>query len=161
MSILNTVTHPGVPDHKLTLKVNAIAILIRNLSFAEGLVNGTKLIIVKVSRFFVEARIPTQTETVLIPRVIFKFSIGHRGIDMIRRQFPLKLAYGLTINKAQGQTLSCVGADLRGDVFSHGQLYVLYGRVRRSCDLRVLVPAQRVENDIAYSHNVVYSLLIL
>ena len=35
----------------------------------------------------------------------------------------------MTINKAQGQTLKCVGVWLRGDVFTHGQLYVACSRV--------------------------------
>ncbi|KAG5548708.1 hypothetical protein RHGRI_014158 [Rhododendron griersonianum] len=43
---------------------------------------------------------------------------------MTRHQFPIRLAYALTINKSQGQTVKFIGVDLRTPVFSHGQLYV-------------------------------------
>jgi ATP-dependent exoDNAse (exonuclease V), alpha subunit - helicase superfamily I member len=41
-----------------------------------------------------------------------------------RLQFPIKLAFGMTINKAQGQTLRVTGIELTTQCFSHGQLYV-------------------------------------
>lgn len=41
-----------------------------------------------------------------------------------RRQFPVKPAFAMTINKAQGQTLQLVGVYLPDTVFTHGQLYV-------------------------------------
>lgn len=159
-SLLNNISKSGVPDHKISLKIGAIVILIRNLSFIHALVNGTKLIVVNISRFFIEARAPNKNDTVLIPRAIFDFSIGNHGMEMRRRQFPLRLAYGLTKNKSQGQTLNRVGVDLRSDVFSHGQLYAALGRVRKSCDLKVLVPQQRVINNVSHTDNVVYEQLI-
>ena len=46
-----------------------------------------------------------------------------------RRQFPVRPAFAMTINKSQGQTLRYAGVWLRGDVFTHGQLYVACSRV--------------------------------
>ncbi|KIK35018.1 hypothetical protein CY34DRAFT_96896 [Suillus luteus UH-Slu-Lm8-n1] len=40
------------------------------------------------------------------------------------RQFPVCLAFAMTINKAQGQSIKWVGLNLWTPVFSHGQLYV-------------------------------------
>ena len=39
-------------------------------------------------------------------------------------QFPIRPAFAMTINKAQGQTLSKCGVLLDEPVFTHGQLYV-------------------------------------
>ena len=46
-----------------------------------------------------------------------------------RLQFPIRLAFVITINKAQGQSLELCGLYLHTDCFSHGQLYVACSRV--------------------------------
>lgn len=158
--LLNTISQPGVPDHKLILKVGVVCILMRNLCFDDRLVNGSKLIITNISRFCVFARRPNSYDAVVIPRITFKFSVGRTGMEIIRRQFPLQLAFGLTINKSQGQTLNTVGVDLRNDVFAHGQLYVALSRVRSSNNIRVLVPVNRVIDGVAHCANVVHKQLI-
>lgn len=38
-------------------------------------------------------------------------------MEMICHQFPLQLAFGLTMNKSLGQIMSVVEVDLRNDVF--------------------------------------------
>jgi ATP-dependent exoDNAse (exonuclease V) alpha subunit len=43
-------------------------------------------------------------------------------------QFPVLLAFAVTINKSQGQTFDRVGILLEEPVFSHGQLYVAFSR---------------------------------
>jgi hypothetical protein len=40
------------------------------------------------------------------------------------RQFPVRVAFAITINKSQGQTFNNVGVYLLSPVYSHGQLYV-------------------------------------
>ena len=47
-----------------------------------------------------------------------------------RRQFPIRLAFAYTINKAQGQTLDRAGIFLRPEgAFGHGHLYTGLSRV--------------------------------
>ena len=46
----------------------------------------------------------------------------------IRKQFPIRLCFAMTINKAQGQTIHNVGLYLPQHVFSNGQLYVALSR---------------------------------
>src|SRR4051812_1544514 len=52
-----------------------------------------------------------------------------------RMQFPVRLAFGMTINKSQGQSLNHVGLYLANPVFTHGQLYV--GLSRGTCSRNV------------------------
>ena len=73
-----------------------------------------------------------------------------------RRQFPIKLAFAMTINKSQGQTFEKIGVDLRKNVFNHGQLYVAFSRVRSWQSLRIFLGEQR-PNDII--KNYVYTEL--
>ena len=49
---------------------------------------------------------------------------------MYRKQFPLILAYSVTIHKCQGLSLDCAIVDLSCEVFSDGMAYVALSRVR-------------------------------
>ena len=56
-----------------------------------------------------------------------------------RIQFPIRLAFAITINKAQGQTLNKVGIDLKYvEIFLHGQLYTAFSRVRTAHSIKVV-----------------------
>ena len=73
--------------------------------------------------------------------------------ELKRRQFPVRLAFSITINKAQGQSVRHVGIDLRVPVFSHGQLYVALSRATSSRNVKVLLPE---DESHAQTANVVY-----
>ncbi|UYV67890.1 hypothetical protein LAZ67_5002416 [Cordylochernes scorpioides] len=47
-----------------------------------------------------------------------------------KQEFPLRLAFPMTIYKAQGQTFARGGLLLQEPVFMHGQLFVAFSRVR-------------------------------
>ena len=87
----------------------------------------------------------------MLPRIIFDSNEADLPVTFTRRQFPVRVAFAMTINKSQGQTFGRVGVDLTRDVFSHGQLYVAFSRVRNLSSLRVLLPSRNVRTT-----NVVY-----
>jgi ATP-dependent exoDNAse (exonuclease V) alpha subunit len=68
-----------------------------------------------------------------------------------RKQFPVRLSFAMTINKSQGQTFHKVGVHLEKPVFTHGQLYVAFSRVRAINNLKVkLNNGERVTKNIAF-----------
>ena len=79
-------------------------------------------------------------------------------------QLPLRLAYCITINKAQDQTFGKVGLYLPDACVSHGQPYVALSRVRRRQDLKTKIKQTNKQGyhvSIAYTYNVVEPLALL
>jgi ATP-dependent DNA helicase PIF1 len=69
------------------------------------------------------------------------------------QQFPVCLAFSMTINKSQGQSLHHVSIDLRESVFSHSQLYVALSQCTSSNHIKVLLPDGATTTNVT---NVVY-----
>lgn len=139
---LNSLEVSGLPPHNLKLKSGAIVILLRNLNVSQGLLNGTRLIVHDMYDNSLHLEIITGKNAghrVLLPRVDLTPSDSTLPFSFKRRQFPIRLAFCLTINKAQGQTFDRVGLYLPQPVFSHGQLYVAMSRARSFENLKVQI----------------------
>lgn len=72
-----------------------------------------------------------------IDRVKGKFE-GFPGAFIYRNQFPITLAYGITIHKSQGMSLECCIVDIGNNIFSCGQTYVALSRVTSLNDLHLI-----------------------
>ena len=161
MEFLNSLTPSGMPPHRLRLKVGATVMLLRNLDLKQGLCNGTRLRIIHLHTNIIDAEVMGRNNhtRVLIPRIVLAPTDANLPFVLQRRQFPLRLCFSMTINKAQGQTFSTVGLLLRKPVFSHGQLYVAFSRARSFDSLHVSVingTHQGIRDRQVVTPNVVY-----
>lgn len=151
-------TPPGLPPHSLTIKVNAVYRLMRNLSIDRGLVKNVRVVVVSTGARLVTVRLlrgvsgvgDVHVEDILIPRITFEHTL-QSGHTLVRRQFPLAPAYATTFNSCQGLTLDIVGVDLIRPVFSHGQLYTALSRIRHRSHARVRLPhGQTTTTNVTY-----------
>jgi ATP-dependent DNA helicase PIF1 len=152
-----------VQPHTLTLQEGCPVILLRNMP--GGLANGTRLIVVKLMQHIIDAEIatgPDKGKHVFIPRLsIIPSDTERMPFTLRQRQFPLRLAFAMTIKKAQGQTLQTMGVYLPKPVFCHGQLYVAFSRCGSWRGVQVLIRggSKAALNGApvgVYTNNVVY-----
>ena len=119
---------------ELTLYIGELVMLIKNIDFEEGLVNGTRGVVTKLETY------PTVVfdngVEMLVERVDFELDGGAKTF-IKRSQIPLALSWALTIHKCQGATLSNVVTDL-SRVFCAAQSYVTLSRVKSLEGLHLL-----------------------
>lgn len=109
---------------KLTLKVGARVMLLANLDLSKGLANGTLGIVECVDG---EPRIQFDNgKTVDMEKSEYELIKGEDTLAT-RSQYPLRLAWAITIHKSQGMTIPKVEAHLKR-CFAEGQSYVALSR---------------------------------
>jgi hypothetical protein len=163
VEVMRSINSGSLPPGELKLKVGCPIILLRNLSPASGLCNGTRMIITRMGDRVLEVRLiggEHDGELAFIPRISLTPSTQTADLSFRfrRRQFPVRLAFALSINKAQGQSVKHVGIDLRIPVFAHGQLYVALSRATTSRNIKILLPENVVD---PVTPNVVYDDVLL
>ena len=140
---LQSIDPPSLPPSKLTLKVGAPVMLLRNLYPKERLCNGSRIVVTSLRTHCFEGRLlggGFDGKLRTIPRITLSSGEQELTLTLTRKQFPVRLCYAMTINKSQGQSFEHVGVDLRTQVFSHGQFYVAVSRVSSAAGLHVLLP---------------------
>ena len=163
VEFLHSLNASGLPVAHLRLKKGCPVMILRNIDSKKGLCNGTRATITQMSNRLLEIKLITGDhagEMALIPRITLSPSLT--GLDFAiklnRRQFPIQLAFAMTINKAQGQTVNNVGVDLRKPAFAHGQLYVAFSRATSPEHIHVLLPDNSHTNS---TRNIVYNEVLL
>jgi len=124
----------NAPD-KIQLCVGAQVMLLFNLDIDEGLVNGSRGIIIKFINDIPTVKFLNGKE-VVIDYHIWEIMENDKKILRVI-QIPLKLAYAITIHKSQGLSLDFVEIDLL-HCFSPGQAYVALSRVKNLEGLSII-----------------------
>ena len=161
---LNSITPTGLPPHRLLLREFASIILLRSLDPTQGMCNGSRLSVRAFLNHVIDAEIVTgihRSKRVFIPRSFyFLFYSFIFPFVLKRKQFPIRPAFCITINKGQRQSLEYVGIFLPSldAIFSHGQLYVALSRVQNPRGLKVMVSGGSYSpSGGVWIRNVVYS----
>ncbi|KAH9555671.1 hypothetical protein CY35_08G127200 [Sphagnum magellanicum] len=143
VEFLNILQFNGITNHKLELKVGVPILLLRNLNQSIGLCNGMRLIVKRLGQRVIEAEIIIGNNVgkrVFIPRIIISPSETDWPFVLCCRQFPVRVAFAIIINKSQGQTLDNVG------------LYVAISRVTSSANIKIF----NDQGPDGYMRNVLY-----
>lgn len=138
----------SAPD-ELALKPGARVILLANDAVNDQYRNGTIAEVLSVSKTKLELRNLQTGQIIWLAPYTWRISkyvvdpegtISQEEIGTIK-QFPVKLAYAVTIHKSQGQTYDMVNLNPRA--WDDGQLYVALSRVRSMKKLHLTQPILR------------------
>lgn len=111
----------------LELKEGCKIMLLKNLNFNKGLINGSCGTVLELGEETILVKFDNEVEEV-IPKHVFE---AYRDGELVvsREQYPLRLAYGITIHKSQGMTLDKLIVDCNR-IFECGQVYVALSRIK-------------------------------
>lgn len=110
----------------LEIKIGCKVLLTVNLDIENGLVNGSRGTVIKYDN----NKITVKFDNCIYDIEKYNFKFEDKNIKIERIQFPLVLAYSLSIHKLQGSTLDKIVIDIGDKVFSDGQSYVALSRCR-------------------------------
>ena len=126
-------------DPELELKVGAQVMFVKNdLSPEKRFYNGKIGKIINISDDEIEVKCPGDHEPIDVERVEWqnsKYSLNENTQEIDEqvigtfKQYPLKLAWAITIHKSQGLTFEKAIIDARAS-FAHGQVYVALSRCK-------------------------------
>ena len=128
--MLNTFNSDKAPPHILKLCVGDICYLMRTLGRKTKLATNQRVRILELRQFSI--KVQTIEASNSPGEVHFLSRIRFISVyEITRTQFPLRLAYAISINKSQGQQYEDILFDTTHQAFTHGHLYVAMSRITR------------------------------
>jgi len=162
----NAFYETSLSPHKLCVKPGVPVMLLRNLD-SPRLYNGTRLRITRCGKQIFEGKIMGGTyygEKVMLFKTPLQSKENNKRIPtpFVRKQYPVRPAFAITINKSQGQSIKYVGINLQArPAFSHGQLYMALSRVTRQGNLYIIGPDVPEYTNERLMKNVIYKQVLL
>lgn len=114
-------------ENEIILKEGCRVMLLVNMDFDKGLINGACGTVEGFNEKSVNITFDNGVNA-NIPVHEFEYYYND-AVAAVRIQYPLRLAYGITIHKSQGMTLDNLVVDCKR-VFERGQVYVAMSRVK-------------------------------
>jgi hypothetical protein len=158
---LNQINCSGLPLAKVELKIGCPVMILRNLDAAHGVCNGSRGILRRCGNRVLEVELLTGEHAgskVFIPRIGCQPTDDQVAFKFVRKQFPVRLCFAMTINKSQGQSVKNVGLDLRSPVFTHGQFYVGVSRVTSWKNIKAIWDDK---DEMGMTKNIVFDEVLL
>lgn len=118
----------SLPPVELQLKIGVPLMLIHNITITLRLCNRTCIILLQMLLNCLEVHINDNhfnRNVHLLYYVKNSSRLDNFIYYIYQHQFPVHLAFIMTINKIQGQSLEYISVNLRKPVFSHDQLYII------------------------------------
>jgi ATP-dependent exoDNAse (exonuclease V) alpha subunit len=141
------ITQWVIAEEFLQLKVGAPVIMLVNDRDA-GYVNGSRATVVECGASCIKVRLERDDWELEVGRHTWELEDGNGRVLATFRQFPMKLAWAMTVHKSQGMSLDRVAFDPRG-TFERGQAYVALSRAR---SLEGLSLASPLEPRLVFAH---------
>ena len=126
LEVLNQLQPSDLPVHHLRLKVGAPIILLRDMHKQSGFVEGARLVVQNIQSRVMQAMIISGShlgKVALIPRLTMSSTNDDQPFSLRRIQFPIRVAFTMSIDQAQGRTFNRIGIYLPAPRFTHKQLH--------------------------------------
>ena len=129
MKKLNTGLTAGL-EAVLHIAIGARVMLRRKIDTSIALVNGALGTVIPIKAHHIHVKFDNIQNVYQVPKVKIRFVVMNK-IYVHRMQFPLILAFAVTIHKCQGLSLNCAIMDLSDQVFCAGMANVALSRVKK------------------------------
>lgn len=120
-------------EKNLQLAIGAQVMLLVNLDTDNGLINGSRGIVIDFRKIdekdikkYPVVKFLDGQEQIINP---YTWEFDENDFKMTKKQIPLQLAWAITIHKIQGSTLNFAIIDAGSSIFEYGQSYVALSRV--------------------------------
>jgi ATP-dependent DNA helicase PIF1 len=121
-----------IPE-SIELCVGAQIVILANIDQDQGIVNGTRGVIIDLKPYCVIIKRIDGS----VVEIKYHKTVSSEDKDIFVNFMPMKLAYALSIHKAQGMTLDAIEIDIGTKIFAAGQAYTALSRAKNLKSIKI------------------------